>query len=136
MTNLSKRISVEAFSLIEVVISIGITSFVLVALLGLFSIGEKFSQESAEQTVMPQIAARMFNVGPPPAIGSSTQGYFTYEGWPTNESAAYFRAELSGVTASPSGEPANVSTNLVLLFLKIDSPRSTYEYFSSTISYP
>ncbi len=40
---------IEAFSLVEVVIALGIISFALAAIIGTFSVGIKFNQDSEEQ---------------------------------------------------------------------------------------
>ncbi len=51
-----------AFSLIEVVLALGICTFVLVALIGLFSSGWRTSRESEEQIQAANLASRLIAV--------------------------------------------------------------------------
>lgn len=50
----------RAFSLVEVVLALGICAFVLVALLGLFSTGLRASRESEEQVQAANLASQIF----------------------------------------------------------------------------
>lgn len=49
----------RAFSLVEVVLAMGIISFALVAMLGLFSVGLKAGKESGESTLVVSMASQV-----------------------------------------------------------------------------
>jgi len=75
----------EGFSLVEVVIALGITSFVIIAIIGLLSVGLQTSRESAEdtnlalmtQTTTALLRSRPFsNVFNSPNFGDATADYF------------------------------------------------------------
>jgi type II secretory pathway pseudopilin PulG len=51
--------SETAFSLVEVVISLGVISFALVTILGLFSVGLKINKESSDQIQASDLASRI-----------------------------------------------------------------------------
>lgn len=54
-----KPAGIPAFSLVEVVLSLGICAFVLVAMMGLFSTGLRASRESEEQVQAANLASQI-----------------------------------------------------------------------------
>ncbi|HEY8966507.1 MAG TPA: prepilin-type N-terminal cleavage/methylation domain-containing protein, partial [Candidatus Methylacidiphilales bacterium] len=69
-----RRRSTRAFSLIEVLLALGIISFAMVALIGLFALGLKTNKESADQIEAANIASlllstlRAIPTNPPPGF--------------------------------------------------------------------
>jgi len=96
--------SKQAFSLIEVVLAIGITSFALLATIGLLPVGLNTLRESNTQTAVANISHQIrgelqqisfdpkadFNVQ---KLGTTTY-YFTREGAKSDSSSAYYRASF------------------------------------------
>lgn len=78
------KISNYAFSLVEVTLALGIVSFALISLLGLFSVGMKANLDSSHQSVAPEIVQsvlqRLQPVDQPPAIGGTAAMSFNQEG--------------------------------------------------------
>lgn len=70
-----KKTSSPAFSLIEIVLALGITTFCLVALLGLFSVAIRTSRESAEELLAAHLAQSIL---------------VTRRSYPTNDLSATF----------------------------------------------
>lgn len=62
MTASSPARARDAFSLVEVVLAMGITSFALVAMLGLFTTGLKSSSESENQIQAANLASMLLSV--------------------------------------------------------------------------
>lgn len=94
----------HAFSLVEVTLALGIVSFSLLSMLGLFSVGLQANQESARLSVMPQMVREMVHrakAGPElPAVGESWTQSFNQEGIADAES--HYMAVLE---VKASGEP-------------------------------
>ena len=94
--------STQAFSLIEVVLAIGITSFALLATVGLLPIGLNTLSESNTQTAVAnishQIRGELQQISFDPKADfnvqklSATTYYFTREGAKSDSSGAYYRA--------------------------------------------
>lgn len=121
------------FSLIEVTIALGLSSFVLVALLGLASAGLNASKRSAEDTALVQIAEHAFSVGLTPlAAGASASHSFTREGMATtNSSDAYYSAVLS---AESPAAPEDDNGHLFLLKLEVSWPGGTNIFHGSAVA--
>jgi uncharacterized protein (TIGR02598 family) len=124
----TNRQQIAAFSLIEVVIAIGICSFALIAILGLFTTGLQSTKESEKQIQAADLASTMISLkcaSPTNDISSlsnfaiktynmtnavfsfpsQTTGYVGTDGQTTNTAAyAAFRyTYAAGTTASGSG---------------------------------
>jgi type II secretory pathway pseudopilin PulG len=56
----SRVLSCRAFSLVEVVLALGVISFAIVAILGVFPIGLSTSRSAQDETRAPQIAQTIF----------------------------------------------------------------------------
>lgn len=97
------RGSADAFSLVEVTIALGITSFAVVVVLGLLPVGlssmvaskREFTISQIRQEMAADMAIRPFTAG---ATTYPTL-WFDYDGLPTNEAGAYYT-----VTVAASGE--------------------------------
>jgi uncharacterized protein (TIGR02598 family) len=107
----------RGFSLVEVTIALGLVSYALLGLLGLLTVGLTSSRDSSVETALSQIALH---------ASSSYQGttspytlYYTYEGAATNQSGAYFQAEISRMT---NATIPNAGTNLHLISISVTRP--------------
>lgn len=60
-SGLSQRLRTAGFSLVEVTLAIGIVSFSLISLLGLFAVGLESGRQSESDTVLAEVADRLFN---------------------------------------------------------------------------
>jgi uncharacterized protein (TIGR02598 family) len=90
----------RAFSLVEVVIAIGIISFAMIALLGLLGSSLSTSKHARNDTVLASLAQRvlsetMTNTATALSTLSATE-YFTEDGFPTNNLAAVYKCTISG----------------------------------------
>ncbi len=99
----------KAFSLVEVAISLGVISFVLLALLGLLSVGLDAGKSSREDTVITGLCLATLadlKATPYADLASNTITYFTYDGGRTsNSDGAYYQC-----TAEVS-DPRGLQTN-------------------------
>lgn len=131
--------SVRAFSLIEVMLAVGLMAFVLTAILGLVALavrGTKNADMDARLAVLTsRISSGYQSRGYSAALAAvSTNGttYYDFYGAPTNAAAAYFRCDA--VNATPAGN----STNYALLRLAISwpaaNPGSTNIHVSSVFN--
>lgn len=70
------RTGSRAFSLVEVVLALGICAFVLVALLGLFTAGLRAGRESEEQVQAANLASQIFSTRlAAPTSDTNTPGF-------------------------------------------------------------
>lgn len=131
-------LATKAFSLIEVTLALGIAAFALVALLGLFSVGLSSNRSSANQTAIAQIASQMLEESSslnPALPGSPIIRTFTTAGMPAStEDEAYYHCELMALPAS--GAIADLSNQLLVLHLKIQSVTGTQTIFSTALKKP
>lgn len=113
----------EAFSLVEVVLAVGVAAFALVALLGLLPAGLKTFRGSMNTAVGSQIAQRIFNdmqVSDWSNI-SNTVRFFDEQGTETASNAlnCIYWAQVSITNAATSTNSTsimgNISTNLMTL---------------------
>lgn len=103
------------FSLVEVVSSLGIISFGLVALLGLLPVGMQVSREAQESTVESQIKQGLTNLAlqtAPDQLATIVEPrtyYFDQQGIPVEEGAAtvFYRATLSMDTTAGTALPSD-----------------------------
>lgn len=114
---------VRAFSLVEVTIALGLVSYALLALLGLFTVALSSSRDSTLETALSQItlhAASTYD-----GTSATQTAYYSYDGVPvaTNSTDKYFEMNL---VARPSGTSIipDTSSNLRLLTLSISSEKN------------
>ena len=94
------------FSLVEVVIALGITSFVIIAIIGLLSTGLQSSRESAEDTslaLMAQTTTSLFRAQP----FSNVFGSVRFDAADT--AADYFFDANGDLTRDATGAPATAA---------------------------
>jgi uncharacterized protein (TIGR02598 family) len=111
-----------AFTLIEVVIAVGLVAFVLTAILGLVAIAvneTKNADLKARLTwITEQVTSEFQSQRFSTALASvPTNNYWDYSGTRTNLSGAYFVCGVSNVTPT-----TNFSTNMALLQVSIRWP--------------
>ena len=115
---------IGAFSLIEVLLALGIVAFALIAVVGLLSVGLKTNKESSDQIQASNVASllmatiRALPTNPPVGFGlpNLNQGFpvtgtngVTYNGMGTNAAdAAYGLYYMIGTNSSTGAKIANV----------------------------
>ncbi|HSI83974.1 MAG: hypothetical protein ACAI35_01100 [Candidatus Methylacidiphilales bacterium] len=114
-----------AFSMVEMILAISITSFCLLAILSLFSVGIRTGQQARDYTSIAGAASRVL---------SDVQGrtnftlpatlFFDAQGQPTTNSASALYACDISLTTVPQSEIAAVSTNLGRLCMQFTWPAS------------
>jgi uncharacterized protein (TIGR02598 family) len=113
-----------AFSLVEVVVALGLVSFVIVALLGLLSIGMKSSRQAEEDTRIAgmgsSVLALLRNVESLPAGGTNL--LFDAEGNETTNAAASFYECAASFRVPADSEIPGVGTNAVVVVLRFSWP--------------
>lgn len=100
----------QGFTLVEVAMAIGIVSFCVLAILGLLPVGLSTLQDSACQQgtadVSKQISSQLQQISFNPTNAfniqnlANTTNFYTRDGIPTNNTAAYFRASFTVGAAS------------------------------------
>lgn len=130
----------RGFSLIEVVLAIGLIAFVLSAILGLVTLavqGTKKADWDARLTVLTSrlsagYQGRDFASALSEMVTNATT-YYDFYGAPTNASGAYFRCDATNAT------PAGNSTNFAIVRFQIRWPvpqlAMTNTYVSSIFNY-
>lgn len=103
------------FSLVEVVLSIGVVSFAMLTILGTLPVGIQSVQDSLEQQAKAAISQQIrsvlqqipFDASQAPDFNiqtlKSTHYYYTREGMETTQSGAYYRAEFEVADAEVQG---------------------------------
>lgn len=124
MKNKIQHLKNKAFSLVEVTIAMGLVSFVMVALLGLFSVGITTSREAGVETVIAQIVMQAQSQYDG-ETGTKTLMY-NYEGelLPTEEENGFFEVKMESKASTPE-TIEYTSSNLHLLRFQISSPRDS-----------
>jgi len=133
LTGLRKKsVSRAAFTLVEVVLALGVTSFVFVAVLGMISVGMSADQNANQSitlaTMTLQVVEQMRgNTNWISQAGSdfsfSTNYYFDNQGTPSTQAAAYYACQLS--TSNTNSPPVgNLSTNFAFAQLRFTWPAS------------
>lgn len=125
-------IRIAAFSLVEVTLALGLVGFVLISLLGLFSVGLRSDRESNHHTIIPQLQEQFTSMvdfaNPPVKNGDTIDLSFTQEGWTTtNQANAFYQGSLS-VEKSPFSE------RMLLLKMTIESPGETNVSFATSVA--
>jgi uncharacterized protein (TIGR02598 family) len=114
----------NAFTLVEVVIAVGLVAFVLTAILGLAAMAANETKNAdlkarlawITERVTSEYQSQRFSValGSVPTNAPATS-YWDYSGMlVTNNADAYFRCDVSNVTPSPAS--TNFTTNNFALF--------------------
>ena len=144
----SPQIRQRGFSLVEIVIAIGIVSFALLPTLGLLPIGLNSLRESMGQTAMANISQQIrgelqqisFNTSADFNIHnlSSTNYYFTREGLKTSASGAdvYYEAALSsqdGAVAGATYDTASAQNVTIALCYPVGAPAAAKNRFSFSL---
>jgi len=116
----------SGFSLIEITLALGVTSFCLLAILGLFSVGLRAGQQARDYTTIAGASSLVMSR----VQASSTEGFpfpstlfFDAHGQVTNSNAALYVCDITKTTVSESVLPA-VSTNLGLITMRFTWPAS------------
>lgn len=127
----------RAFSLVEVVLAIGVVSFAMMAVLGTLPVGLKSSQESRGQVATANIARQIqgelqqisFRADSADTLTmqnlADTPFYFTLEGTRTEASQAYYVASFAVTGVSLPGlsiDPANARRVTVTVSHPADAP--------------
>jgi len=118
--------SVRAFSLVEVTIALGLVSYTLLGLLGLFIVGLNSNRESTMETALAQIALHVSSSynGALNADGKVVyQRAYTYEGshlLDINDASKYFTVDVEGQPSSDVLIP-DTTGNLHLITVSIAS---------------
>ncbi len=102
------RKRLNSFTLVEVVIAIGVTAFVLVSILGLMAYASQTVQQSDKYARLATIASQVlttveseqFSISPT-VLGTSWTTNYSSEGLPTNAAGAYYQCTV--VDATPTG---------------------------------
>ncbi len=105
-----RKVSIKAFNLVELVMAIGVVSFCLVALFGLFSVGLNNSRKSNEDTALASmVMSRISTLRTVGISAFSTNLFFSFDGeQTTNSSQAYFECQF--LTNSMAGAEPNLAT--------------------------
>lgn len=112
---------VRGFSLVEVVLAVGITAFILISVFGLTTVAVKATMEAdmmARVTSINRLTASLCQMEHFTNVTGSLPSTNYYDSWgtPTDPQYGYFRVDLSNVS------PAGTSSNLVLLQMKVRWP--------------
>ncbi len=114
-----------AFSLVEVVIALGVISFALVSMIGLMGVGINASRQSSENTALTAMISQVLgkvraSSNAPPA----TNFFFDADGLPlTNSAGAIYQCAVSS-TNPPATEISDVSGNFLKATLVFTWPVS------------
>lgn len=111
----------SAFSLVEITLALGIVAFVMVGVLGLFSVGLDASRRSAGDTVFPQVIHQVLSQVrtpdlPPPGDPPLTF-YFNEKGESVTAADAIYNVTLS--TQDPAASLPDTGSHLYLIRLEI-----------------
>jgi uncharacterized protein (TIGR02598 family) len=119
----------NSFSLVEMVLAIAITGFVIVSLLGLMAYASQLLHQSdnysrlsrVSSQVLASMASESYSVTS--AIASTNGSYcFTYDGLPTNSTASYYRCN---VTNFPSSVPNVTNSQMIQIIIRYPAPEYT-----------
>lgn len=108
------------FSLVEIVLAIGITSFALIATLGLLPVGLNSLRESSTQTAVANISQyirgelQQISFNPQSSFNvqnlNSTTYYFTRDGVKTDANGGYYLARFDLTNGSVGGNTFNATS--------------------------
>lgn len=111
------------FSLVEVVLAIGIVVFCLLAIVGLFSVGQTASRRATDQTSLAAAAFQVMSKTRSLPNPTATTYYFNRQGQATNLASANYVCDVSLGTV-PTTEMADISTNLTRVKMQFTWPAS------------
>jgi len=129
-----RRPALNSFTLVELVIAIGIIAFVLVSVLGLMTYTSQLSQQAdtysrlsnVSSQVIAQFSSQPYSVSTN-IVGTNGAFYFTYEGLPTNSAGAYYQCNVA------NANPASWAlTSMMQIQLSIRWPMATSPHFANT----
>lgn len=145
----------SAFSLIEVVLAVGVVSFALMALIGVLPVGLQTVQDSRVQAARSNIVQQLRGVLQQIPFSSSSSGsnsfdinslkdeifYYTEEGMETDSaSTAYYRAEfevenagMPGSTSATTFDPTNAKMVKVTLSYPQNRPEQNQKHSFITL---
>ena len=96
-----------SFTLVEVVISIAVTSFILISILGLMAYATRVVQHSDNNARLSMVLGQTLStLGSESYAISQSQAstnaffYFTSEGLPTNSTGAYYQCNVTNATSA------------------------------------
>ena len=122
----------SAFSLVEVVMALGLATFALVSMMGLLSVGFRGARDSMNMAVISDIAqslsgeAQLTAWTNLPSYDTGTNRYFDDLGKETGErAAAVYIAKTSLQPASALVEAGSHATNLLIEIRAVSSPQIT-----------
>ena len=114
----------RAFSLVELTLAIGLISFCLMALLGLFEVGMKGGRQAANDTVLAATASRLASeIIATRKFSFPATRYFDVDGESVAQSAALYGCTISSATV-PDSQLPGISTNLVRVSMVFAWPLS------------
>lgn len=128
------RSGVAAFSLVEVVLALGVVSFGMISIVGLLGMGLKNFHDAIDTTTEAQITQRLANelqLGSYANLtnAASTNYYFTPEGLETNAGSAIYTATIAPpVNLTVPGAGASYPTNTMAFSISIwskSAPQTT-----------
>jgi uncharacterized protein (TIGR02598 family) len=114
----------RAFTLVEVVVALGVFTFCSVSLVGLFSVGLSNSRKSSEDTAIASMSSQIFDIlraENTNAAGQTLTYYFDVDGQMTN-AASYFVCDTSFYAASAKGLTDTAENGLLLAQLRFRWP--------------
>jgi uncharacterized protein (TIGR02598 family) len=124
---------VKAFSLVEVVLAIGVVSFAMMAMLGTLPVGLKSSQQSRGQVATANIARQLQGELQQISFAGASQDTLTVE--TLADQSLYYSLEGTKTDAGSAYYVANFAvTNVALPGLSIDPSRA--RNVTVTLSYP
>jgi uncharacterized protein (TIGR02598 family) len=110
------HVASRAFTLVEVVVALGIFTFCLVCLFGLFSVGMANSRKSSENTSIASMSSQVLSslqTQNTNAAGQSLTYYFDVDGQMTNATASYFTCQVNFINASGKGLSDTADSSLL-----------------------
>jgi uncharacterized protein (TIGR02598 family) len=112
------RRTCRAFSLVEVVIAIGVVAFVVISLLGLIPVALQSSHnadvQAAQATIVSTVTGKLSSQNFSSTVASlPLTNYFTAQGEETSAAAAIYRCDVTDVT--PVGSAGNFMRQVQLI---------------------
>lgn len=118
------RATRHSFSLVEVVVAIGIISLSLIAILSLLTVGLDASRKSSAATVLSSMAEQLAGeIETSPNLSFPISRYFDSTGMSNSSSQSLYTCQITTNYVS-SAEMASVSTNLVRVSMTFIWPSS------------
>ena len=130
----SGKSGLESFTLVEVVIAIGVTTFVLISILGLMTYASQMVKQSDKYSRLSTVAGQVVaTLERQPFTLSAAQAntnvafYYDFEGLPTNSAAAFYQCNVTN--ASPA---SFALTNVEPIQITICWPKTSASAFANT----